>query len=90
MIGEERCPADDNEFDVVLASEIIEHLVDTDGFLNELRRTLHGSSSLIVTPPNLASGSRACGCFRAGSLGTTRRRQQASRPTTWPNLVTSA
>jgi SAM-dependent methyltransferase len=54
LIGEERCPADDGEFDVVLASEIIEHLVDTDGFLEELRRILHGEGCLIVTTPNLA------------------------------------
>jgi SAM-dependent methyltransferase len=53
-IGEERCPADDNEFDVVIASEIIEHLMDTDEFLEELRRILPGGGRLIVTTPNLA------------------------------------
>lgn len=54
LIGEEKCPASDGEFDFVVASEIIEHLVDTDGFLKELRRILGDGGRLIITTPNLA------------------------------------
>lgn len=54
LIGEEECPANDGEFDFVVASEIIEHLVDTDGFLKEVRRILNDRGHLIVTTPNLA------------------------------------
>jgi SAM-dependent methyltransferase len=34
---------------------VIEHLVDTDGFIQELRRCLKPGGHLIVTTPNLAS-----------------------------------
>lgn len=54
LIGETSCPADDNEFDVIVAADIIEHLVDTDGFLRELGRVLGPGGFLIVTTPNLA------------------------------------
>lgn len=42
-------------FDLVFAGEIIEHLVDTDGFLAEIRRVLRVDGVLVVTTPNLAS-----------------------------------
>lgn len=43
------------EFDLVFAGEIIEHLIDTDGFLSELNRVLKPRGVLVITTPNLAS-----------------------------------
>jgi SAM-dependent methyltransferase len=54
LIGEGPCPANDCEFDVVIAADVIEHLVDTDQFLRELYRILKSNGRLIVTTPNLA------------------------------------
>jgi SAM-dependent methyltransferase len=53
-IGEESCPAAASEFDAVVAADVIEHIVDTDAFLAELRRILRADGWLIVTTPNLA------------------------------------
>lgn len=52
--GDEQCPASDGEFDVIVAADVIEHVVDTDSFLGELRRILVDDGFLIVTTPNLA------------------------------------
>ena len=52
--GLERCPASDAEFNVVVAADIIEHIIDTDGFMAELSRILAADGFLIVTTPNLA------------------------------------
>ena len=52
--GEQDCPARDGEFDLVLATDVIEHVVDTDRFLKELHRVLKPDGCLIVTTPNLA------------------------------------
>ena len=52
--GAERCPAADEEFDFVVAADVIEHCVDTDALLGELRRILHRDGWLVVTTPNLA------------------------------------
>jgi SAM-dependent methyltransferase len=51
----ERCPADDETYDLVIAGEIIEHIVDTDSFVRELYRVLKPGGHLILTTPNLAS-----------------------------------
>jgi 2-polyprenyl-3-methyl-5-hydroxy-6-metoxy-1,4-benzoquinol methylase len=48
-------PFDDAQFDCTFAGEIIEHLVDTDFFLSELRRVTRLGGCLIITTPNLAS-----------------------------------
>jgi 2-polyprenyl-3-methyl-5-hydroxy-6-metoxy-1,4-benzoquinol methylase len=42
-------------FDVVFAGEIIEHLIDTDYFLEEIHRVLKRSGKLILTTPNLCN-----------------------------------
>ena len=42
-------------FDVAIAGEVIEHLVDTDHLLAELARVVRPGGILIVTTPNLAS-----------------------------------
>jgi SAM-dependent methyltransferase len=41
--------------DVVIMSEIIEHLVDTDSALDEARRVLKPGGSLLLSTPNLAA-----------------------------------
>jgi len=43
------------EFDVVVASQIIEHLWNTDGFLKELHRVLKPTGYAVISTPNLAS-----------------------------------
>lgn len=50
-----KCPAADNTYDVIVAGEIIEHLVDTDTFARELFRILKPGGQVILTTPNLAS-----------------------------------
>lgn len=49
------CPAADETYDVVVAGDIIEHLVETDSFVRELWRILKPGGCLILTTPNLAS-----------------------------------
>lgn len=44
-----------NSFDIVIASQIIEHLVDTDHLLRESKRVLRKNGLLIIITPNLAS-----------------------------------
>jgi ubiquinone/menaquinone biosynthesis C-methylase UbiE len=48
-------PFSDAEFDLIFAGEVIEHLVDTDGFLHEVRRCTKPGGHLLLTTPNLAS-----------------------------------
>ncbi len=45
----------DNEFDIIFAGEIIEHLVETDSFLVNIHRIVKPGGQLILTTPNLAS-----------------------------------
>lgn len=48
-------PFDDNFFDVIVAGEIIEHIYDTDFFLDEIKRLLKPGGQLIISTPNIAS-----------------------------------
>lgn len=50
----ENLPFKDASFDVIVASEIIEHIFDTGGFLDEINRILKLNGELILTTPNLA------------------------------------
>ncbi len=45
-------PSDDNTFDVVWASEVIEHVADTARWLSEVRRVLRPQGRLLLTTPN--------------------------------------
>jgi 2-polyprenyl-3-methyl-5-hydroxy-6-metoxy-1,4-benzoquinol methylase len=47
-------PCPDESFDVVFASEVIEHVVDTEQFLGEIRRVLRPGGTLVLTTPNSA------------------------------------
>ena len=48
------CPAEDAAFDLVLAPDVIEHLLDTEVFLRELARICRPNGHLILSTPNLA------------------------------------
>lgn len=52
--GSAPCPAADGEFEVVVAADVIEHVVDTDGFIEDLRRVVRSEGYLVITTPNLA------------------------------------
>lgn len=52
---EEPFPLEDESIDVVHSCEIIEHLFDTEGYLNELHRVLVPDGVLILSTPNLNS-----------------------------------
>lgn len=48
-------PFENEIFDIVIAAEIIEHLIDTDYFLKEIYRVLKKDGKLILTTPNIAN-----------------------------------
>jgi SAM-dependent methyltransferase len=50
-----RLPLVDGAVDVVIMSELIEHLVDPDGAVAEVRRVLRPGGSLLLSTPNLAA-----------------------------------
>lgn len=54
-LNQENFPFETERFDLVFAGEIIEHLVDTDGFLREIYRCLKPGGHVLLTTPNLAS-----------------------------------
>lgn len=53
-INSERLPFDDETFDLVYLTEVIEHLVRPDRALREIGRVLRPTGQLIVSTPNLA------------------------------------
>ena len=52
---ESRFPYPEEFFDIVHAGEAIEHLYDTDSFVQECRRVLKKGGKLIITTPNTLS-----------------------------------
>ncbi|MFF3270668.1 class I SAM-dependent methyltransferase [Streptomyces chrestomyceticus] len=54
-LGENGLPFADGSADAVLFSEVIEHLVDPDAALDELRRVLRPGGHLMLSTPNLAA-----------------------------------
>lgn len=48
-----RLPYEDASADVVLAGEILEHVVDTEGFLREIHCTLAPGGALVLSTPNI-------------------------------------
>ncbi|MDE2059877.1 MAG: class I SAM-dependent methyltransferase [candidate division NC10 bacterium] len=47
-------PVEAEEFDLVTAGEVIEHMLDEGAFLDECRRVLRKGGTLVVTTPNLS------------------------------------
>lgn len=52
---EETFDFEDNFFDACIAAEVIEHIMDTDFFMKEIKRILKPGGSLILSTPNVAS-----------------------------------
>jgi SAM-dependent methyltransferase len=48
-------PFRDSSLDVVMCDEVIEHVVDTDGLLDEIHRILRPTGRLVLSTPNLAA-----------------------------------
>jgi SAM-dependent methyltransferase len=48
-----RLPFDDESADIVLAGEILEHIVDTESFLLEIRRILVPGGATVLSTPNI-------------------------------------
>lgn len=48
-----RLPYRDESIDVVVAGEVLEHVVDTAGFAREVRRVLKPDGALVLSTPNL-------------------------------------
>jgi SAM-dependent methyltransferase len=48
-----RLPYENGSADVVLAGEILEHVVDTEGFLREIHRGLTPGGALVLSTPNI-------------------------------------
>ena len=49
----ERIPFQSNFFDLVICSQVIEHVLNTDSLLNEINRVLRDKGTLILTFPNI-------------------------------------
>lgn len=54
-IESETLPFSDNSFDIVLLSDVIEHIFDTDRLLSECHRVLTPRGKLLISTPNIAS-----------------------------------
>lgn len=55
FFNDNKLPYKSNFFDIVIAGEIIEHIYDTDKFLNEIKRILKPNGYLVISTPNIAS-----------------------------------
>lgn len=53
LAGEGRWDLPDSSFDLVWAGEVIEHVLDTAGWLSELRRVLRSGGELVLSTPTL-------------------------------------
>jgi SAM-dependent methyltransferase len=51
----QRLPFADRSFDLVVSDDVIEHLVDTDAYIREIRRVLVDGGHLFLSTPNLAA-----------------------------------
>jgi 2-polyprenyl-3-methyl-5-hydroxy-6-metoxy-1,4-benzoquinol methylase len=54
-LNSDAIPFPDSSFDLIFAGEVIEHLIDTDGFVSELCRCCKRGGHVLLTTPNLAS-----------------------------------
>jgi 2-polyprenyl-3-methyl-5-hydroxy-6-metoxy-1,4-benzoquinol methylase len=53
VAGSEPCPRESGAFDVLIAGDIIEHVVNTEHFVSEMKRILRPGGHVILTTPNL-------------------------------------
>jgi SAM-dependent methyltransferase len=75
----------DRRFDLVIASEVLEHVIDPPGFLDQLRARLAPAARLIITVPNGYGVFEAMALVEAllhlsGLQGVLRRLKPARRP----------
>lgn len=56
--GKSEIPFSDDSFDLINAGDIIEHIYDTDFFLEEVKRLLKPNSYFLISTPNIASFGR--------------------------------
>ncbi len=54
-MNHERLPYDDGSIDAIICGEVIEHLVDTDHLLQEIKRVLTPDGVCVLSTPNLAA-----------------------------------
>lgn len=54
----DKFPFENNFFDIIVAGEIIEHIYDTDFFLEEVYRMLSPGGKFLISTPNIASFGR--------------------------------
>jgi len=54
-VSREELPFEHDSFDLVLCSEVIEHLYDPDFAVEQLKRVLRPQGKIIITTPNLAA-----------------------------------
>lgn len=54
-IESEPLPFKDNEFDVVISFQVMEHICQVDKYLSEIRRVLRGGGTLIIATPDRTS-----------------------------------
>ncbi len=54
-LNTDNIPWEENTFDTVICTEIIEHVFDTDRLLIEINRVLKPGGNLIISTPNLSS-----------------------------------
>jgi 2-polyprenyl-3-methyl-5-hydroxy-6-metoxy-1,4-benzoquinol methylase len=48
-------PYEDNYFDVIVAIEVVEHMIDHEDFFHECRRALKSGGKLMISTPNILS-----------------------------------
>lgn len=53
-LNEKPLPFTDSTFDIIIMSEVLEHLFDTDKILCDIRRVLKEGGYLCITVPNIA------------------------------------
>lgn len=58
--AEEPLPFGPDMFDVVVAAELVEHLINIDGFMKEVMRVLRPGGIFLVTTPNVARPYNVC------------------------------
>lgn len=53
LVDGKALPFKDNEYDIVVSCQVVEHIVDVDKYLEELKRVLKPDGVLFITTPNV-------------------------------------